>query len=426
MNYHLTDDEQNSLQAKSEWDVDQANAVFYGRFPYPWRALRLQRNLDTDFERVMLCQSIGDWSHRIIPRHSNIWVAGCGTNQAIITALKFPESTILASDLSRPSLDLCARTADELSVTNLELREESLNQVSYHEQFDYILCTGVIHHNSDPAMTLNRLSHALRPHGILELMVYNRFHRILPSAFQKAIRILAGSTIDPGSSIEVRLATSLIKKFPGDCQMAAFLRLHADSRPEKVADAMMQPIEHSYTVQTVCALAKSCNLELLAPSLNLIDKARNTTSWNLIFDCDELNKRYYELDDLRRWQVTNLLLCERSPMLWFYLKRIDRDVPPTSERDVCHDFLERRFLKAHARSLCYQLDDTGNYRSVDTTSMYPSPCRDARLRKVVESANGYTSMRDLLLRDGLCVSFPEVNEIRLGLTTPANPYLKSI
>jgi SAM-dependent methyltransferase len=425
MNYS-SHDEQNLLPAKSEQDIDQINAVFYGRCPYPWRAFRLDRILDSDFERVMLCQNIGDWSHSMIPRRASIWVAGCGTNQAVITALKFPQSTVVGSDVSRPSLNLCARTAEELSVKNLELREESLNQISYHEQFDYILCTGVIHHNSDPAMTLKRLSRALRPNGILELMVYNRFHRILPSAFQRAIRTLAGPTIDPGSSTEIRLATSLVKNFPIDCQMAAFLRVQTDSRPEELTDSLMQPIEYSYTVQSLCTLAKSCDLEILAPCTNLVDKVRDTTSWNVKFDSTELNQRYYDLDDLQRWQVTNLLLCERSPMLWFYLKRTNPDVRPKSERDVCSEFLEQRFLRSQARSLGHQLDDTGKYRPLPTTNLYPGPCRDTRLSKVLEEANGDIRMRDLLSRHRLSVSFPEVNEIRLRLTTSANPYLQSV
>jgi 2-polyprenyl-3-methyl-5-hydroxy-6-metoxy-1,4-benzoquinol methylase len=80
-----------------------------------------------------------------------------------------------------------------LKISNLELRQESLNDIEYKHKFDYIICTGVIHHNASPETALNTLAKALKPTGILELMVYNRYHRIETTAFQKAIRILAGN-----------------------------------------------------------------------------------------------------------------------------------------------------------------------------------------------------------------------------------------
>src|SRR5438105_2480351 len=74
---------------------------------------------------------------------------------------------------------------------------------------DYVVCTGVIHHNADPQPTLEKLVAALKPGGILELMVYNRFHRLVTSSFQKAIRIFAE---EKGGAVNFETEFSLARK----------------------------------------------------------------------------------------------------------------------------------------------------------------------------------------------------------------------
>jgi SAM-dependent methyltransferase len=417
-------DEQNLLHVSTVDDVDRTNARFYGKFPFPWRPLRLERALDGDLERALLCQAIGDWRHRAIPSRPRIWVAGCGTNQAVITALTFPDATVLGTDISQASLDVCARTAEELSVTNLELRPQSLNAASDREAFDYIICTGVIHHNADPGLALRRLSAALKPGGILELMVYNRFHRILSSAFQKAIRILAGTAPEPGSDTEMQLASSLSDTFPTPCLMERFLKGRHGWPPAKLADALLQPVEYSYTVESLQRLVASCDLEIAAPCLNTFDRADGKVSWNLRFGSDDVQRRYDALDDLERWHVTNLLLCESSPMLWFYLRRTNGAPRPPSERDICREFLETHFTSAHTMRQEYVLGRDGSYKAFEPIA-YPPPPGDRRLRGVVADADGKVPAAVLLHRHGLPTTFPEVNDIRIQLTTPLFPYLKA-
>jgi len=92
----------------------------------------------------MLGQDIGNWDRPVVPKNGAVWVAGCGTNQALITALKFPEANVLGSDLSEESLAVCRKNADSLGVGNLELRRESISDVKYVGEFDYVLCTGVM------------------------------------------------------------------------------------------------------------------------------------------------------------------------------------------------------------------------------------------------------------------------------------------
>ena len=147
-------DKFNLTLAESQVAVDKINKEFYGRSSYPWPPQVFPLIADPQCGTVFLNQELGDWTHSRIPRAPRIWVAGCGTNQAVFTALRFPDADVLGTDLSTQSLAICQRSASQLGIKNLRLEERSLNTVTYSNEFDFIICTGVVHHNATRRSTL--------------------------------------------------------------------------------------------------------------------------------------------------------------------------------------------------------------------------------------------------------------------------------
>lgn len=420
-------DEQNLGPILSPNTVDQINASFYGAFTFPWRPMKFDRTLDPCFEADMLNQSIGGWSHDIVPKTAHVWVAGCGANQALITALKFPESFITGSDLSAESLAFCASTARKLGASNLALRRESINQVAYREQFDYVICTGVIHHNAEPQRLLERLAEALKPSGILELMVYNRYHRITSSAFQRAVRLLRRNSEAPSDfAAELSFAKRFIGAFRAGNSVSRLLS-ECEAMPDAaIADTLIQPVEHSYTVESLSEMAAACGLELLLPCLNAFDQAWKTISWDLEFGDEELQRHYDALDDCERWQVTNLLLAEKSPMLWFYLQRQDSGRSRKSERQVCDEFLNTKFVRTNAQRLSYFLAADDDYRPAAEPLPHPRTEADVSVRRIAELCDGKKTMREIFRDLNVEATFRTVNHARIRLTTSAFPYLRAV
>ena len=417
-------DEDNVVLVSSADHVDELNAQFYGRFPYPWRPAQFHYLLDPDFETVMLNQDLGDWRHRTIPRRPKIWVAGCGTNQAVWTALRFPNATVVGSDLSAQSLELAARSARELQLTNLELRTESINQVDYVEQFDYVICTGVIHHNAQPQAVLRKLARALKPTGILELMVYNRYHRIITTAFQKAIRILTGKEGD--FDLELTLVRRMIEKFPIQNVVSTMLHEYQGGHEASLADSLLQPVEQSYTVESLDCMARDCDLELLMPCINRFDRARRTFSWDMEFD-DDLVQEYLEvLPDISRWQVANLLLLDKSPLLWFYLQRSDSGRARKSEREICEEFLDTSFIRSTTQQGRYKLGPDDVYERLPGAVEFPRTPSNQLIERVIDLADGNTSMRQIFQRLGIEPAFQKANQARMELTTSTAPYLRAV
>jgi len=405
--------------------IDQINGGFYSRFPFPWRPASVDCTSDPDFARIMLNQNLVDWSHKTVPEDPSIWVAGCGTNQAAITALQFPHATVRGSDISTASLEFCAATARDLGVRNLELCNESINQISYKEQFDYIICTGVIHHNAEPEATLKKLAGALKPQGILELMVYNRYHRILTSAFQKAVRLLANTEAEPDYQNELSITRSLITAFPGDGLIRQFVGLFKQAPDVQIADAFMQPVENSYTVEVLEEMVDRCGLEFIAPSPNAWDRGTGAT-WNLRFAQPELQRTYDQLPDSRRWQITNLLLCENSPMLWFYLRRKGSQGARKTEQQACDSFLATCFRPNDVSRRSFVLTKDNRFKESKSLLPYPGKPANPKIREVAETAASGLPMARILESLHWPRDFASVNDLRLGLTTSARPFLRSI
>jgi SAM-dependent methyltransferase len=419
-------DDENLALAESPAAVDDLNARFYSEFPYPWRPPRLEYRVDRDLDRVMVNHGIGDWRAETIPKTARVWVAGCGTNQAVLTALRFPWAHVIGSDVSPQSLALTAQSAENLALSNLELRRESIHAVDYRHEFDYVICTGVIHHNANPAAVLLRLAEALKPSGILELMVYNRYQRIAHSVFQRAVQILARGASAPDLQTELAIARRLIAEAPTDSMVFARLGSFRHGGDPVVADALIQPVEHSYTVESLGAMVDACGLEVLLPCVNIFDIARNTTSWGLTFPDPWLQQIYDGLPDLSRWQVSNLLGFERSPMLWFYLQRTDAGRPRRSERQICDDFLSTVFTRVRTSQRQYRLSPSGRYEPVPDALPFPPVHGDEQLAALCEAADGVRPMHDLFEEAGLSFAFADVSRARIGLTTPTFPYLRAV
>lgn len=406
--------------------IDESNTRFYERFPFPWRPAKFDFLVDPDFQTVMFNQNIGDWEGHTLPEKPSIWVAGCGTNSALITALTFPKATVLGSDLSSESLGLCASSAKELGVTNLELRRESINGVPYKEQFDYIICNGVIHHNADPAATLRKLVGALKRDGVMELMVYNLYERLATTAFGNAIKLLASNDPAPDLDRDILRAKQVIADFQVT-NFAMVTKGNIDEYPEcLLADTFIQPNEGSFTLDTFEELGNVCGLEVLHPACDHFDNITTDTPWNLSFTNPVLQRDYYALPDVRRWRITNHVLFERSPQLWFYFQRQDSRRPRRSEQTICAEFLKQKFVRAGTLQRSYIRNAEGSYVLSTTQLAYPLATPKGDAGAIYKAVDGQKTMEQIMTQLGQPATFQHVNKVRLQLTTTAHPYLRAL
>ncbi len=417
---------QNLHFATDQSTVDALNSEFYGKIQFPWPPQYFERVQQTDLAPRMLAQDIGYWHQEVLPQEARIWVAGCGTNQALFTALRFQHGQVLGSDLSAESLAVCKANAGSLGVENFELRRESINQVSYEGLFDHVICTGVIHHNADPLEPLLRLARALKPGGVLELMVYNQFHRILTSAFQNALWILLGKPGQPNLTRELNIGRRLVETFREDSLMSQFLASTPKMPDTAFADLLLQPVEHSFSVESLEKAARRCGLEMLTFCNGQYSRTKNEADWNLELADPGLQELYDALPDTERWQVTNLLKAESSPMLWFYFQRVDSPRPRKPERQICDEFLKTRFIRVKTQKEIYMREPEGGYSKQPLISPFPRETGSPLARSVYSALDEGAPLQATLAKLGIEPSFSKLSLLRLGLATSGCPFLQAV
>jgi SAM-dependent methyltransferase len=418
-------DDFNLHLVRSGEQVDGVNRRFYETFQYPAAPSIISALTERCVEVKMLNQGIGSWDHSALPPDMKIWVAGCGRNQGFLTGLRFPDASVLASDLSTESLASSRQAAESLNVRNVELRHESINTTEYREQFDYVICTGVIHHNADPASPLRRLAAAMKPDGILELMVYNRYHRLLTTAFQKAIRLLGGGK---GFEHEMQVVRQIRGNLGVDNILTRRLAVERSEAVAEFADTWLQPVEYSYTVESLASLLDSCGLEVVAQCVNQFDKAQGAIDWNLQFRDREIAAYYESLPELQRWAISNHLMMEKSPMLWFYCRRKDGARRRVDEKELCDQFLRLRFTPLQTKRTLWLNNGGAQYERSPAEVEFPGTHPDPLCAKVIRGISNRPrqTLGETLRAIGVGTAFPEVNALRLRLTTGEYPYLVAV
>jgi SAM-dependent methyltransferase len=413
---------------ETDLPIDALNAKFYSRFQYPWPPVFIRKLADPGFESEMISQSIGAWAIDVLPTRPRIWVAGCGTNQAVLTAVRFPAGQVLGTDVSPESLAASGRLAQQLGVTNLELRAESINDGAHDSEFDHVICTGVIHHNADPQKTLKIISRALKPDGLLELMVYNRYHSIEATAIQNAVRILAEAADGAGFDSQLELALKLLEGRDDLKSRVGCFFPGMEYFDAAVADALIQPVAHTYTVLELERMAVSCGLDLLLPCVNQFDVARDCFDWDISMPDGWMRTAYESLSDAQRWQVINLVGQERSPMLWFYLRPATSSRPRFSEHQIVEHFSNQVFEIADTSSQVFLRTRDGTYKPSGQLTRYPGRPADETSRKIVDfvAERKRVPLGDVLAELAIPADLVSLNRLRVRLTTTSFPYLRCV
>jgi SAM-dependent methyltransferase len=232
---------------------------FYERMPYPAPLTSLDKHRDLyknpNRRRAMF--------HLVWPvdqprGNQEILIAGCGTSQAAIFALREPDARITAIDISDMSLRHTRDLQRKYNLENLELHQLSIERVrEIGRSFDLVVCTGVLHHLSDPDQGLCALRDVLRPSGAMRLMVYARYGRTGIYMMQEYCRLLEISA----SQKDLRDLGATIEALPADHPIFGVLRRAKDfRRPEAMADALLHPQDRAYTVPELYAWLDQCGM----------------------------------------------------------------------------------------------------------------------------------------------------------------------
>lgn len=232
---------------------------FYERLPYPppLTSLDQHRDLYKNQDRQRVHYHLM-WPTEPLRGNQDILVAGCGTSQAARYALREPDARVTAIDISDTSLRYTRELQRTYQLENLELHKLSIENVTeLGRSFDHVVCTGVLHHLTDPDQGLRALRHVLRPQGAMHLMVYALYGRTGIYMMQEYCRLL-GVTVSDG---DLQDLGELLHKLPASHPVAGVVRGAVDiNHPDALADALLHPNDRAYTVPQLHAWLERCGM----------------------------------------------------------------------------------------------------------------------------------------------------------------------
>ena len=172
--------------------------------------------------------------------------AGCGTVQAAYLAFTNRDCEVVGVDLSAASLGHERYLQDRHALSNLHLYQGDLRDAGRLGQtFDYIVCSGVLHHLADPDAGLRALTGVLAPDGAILLMVYGATARAGVYMVQDALRRLRV----PQTTEGVTFARHLLEQLPDHHYVRWYLSGAAELKHDAaLVDTFLHPQDRAYTV----------------------------------------------------------------------------------------------------------------------------------------------------------------------------------
>jgi len=416
-------------------------ASHYNRFPFP---------TVKSFTVPQPCRFKGDSLNFLLSRREknwlagdiDIWIAGCGTQQALHWAMCFPKARIIATDISKTALKIAESFAQQLNVDNIKFELLDIGQQCFKNDFDLIICTGVLHHISSPESGLVNVRTALKRNGAALIMLYNRMHREPLKIFRDAHKLLSQDNENESSRYD--LAITMLEELSQSDKLQPPLNFEPslsstldnllevyNKDKSLVADALLQPREISFDIDELFKLIESSGFKhsaWLEP--RLWELSTYTTN-------KELLSRFKKLDNISKYKAIYNLAGYASPMFSFLVEHVDLpkskpyseseliDMPVlfnSSTQTVCFD--SGSFIKSESANT-YKIKENkiiGNVNKTgNTQSFWQLP---ACAEELLVACDGKTTIRELYYKFDTKFSKEEIYETlykllpdKLGLIT---------
>jgi 2-polyprenyl-3-methyl-5-hydroxy-6-metoxy-1,4-benzoquinol methylase len=286
--------------------VSAAVRAQYEANPYP-RWIRMQ----TRFDAAPLADIVRELFPGLEVKRgpARILLAGCGTGQnAIGTARRFADSSVLAVDLSLASLAYAKRKTAELGVANIAYRQADLLALgSLGERFHLVEASGVLHHLEDPLAGWRVLAGLVEPGGFMRIGLYSERGR---QHLVHARQFIAAHGFD-ATPAGIRAARAAIRAATQDELLARVARNEDFFSLSGCRDMLFHVQEKCFSLPEIAAMIDSLGLGFLG--FEFPDSGITVSRYRARFPADALMRN---LDNWHRYEQDNPDSFARMYQFW--------------------------------------------------------------------------------------------------------------
>lgn len=268
-------------------------------------------------------------------RGTRILVAAGGTGDSAIflaEQLRGTDSEIVYLDFSKASMEIARKRADIRGLQNITWIHDSLLNIPSLKlgAFDYISCTGALHHLEDPNAGLRALKTALNEDGAMGLMVYARYGRTPVYQVQSLMKLINQHESDTHAKIDN--TRKVLDALPSNHWYKLSNAKHKGLSDTELYDCFLHSQDRSYTIPELYDLVEGAGLKLgyLFPDL---DQRRNDLNDPGLYINDAELLASIRMLDFRQQQAIAELMHGRIATHNFYVVNEVHPIP-------CPDDLE--------------------------------------------------------------------------------------
>ncbi len=230
----------------------------YERLPYPPvnpldEHRRLQR---TWLEDLPMINHYCFGGRQTFTQGFRVLVAGGGTGDATIflaEQLRATNAEIVHLDLSMASIKLAQQRAQIRRLTNIRWVHDSILNIPDLNlgRFNYINCSGVLHHLADPDAGLRALKTVLHEDGAIALMVYGAIGRTGVYHMQQLLRLANQGC---GERDMIAQAREVLEALPEGNWYGRAGNLYGDNDTDAgIVDSLLHTQDRAYTIEEIHA-----------------------------------------------------------------------------------------------------------------------------------------------------------------------------
>ncbi|MCB1720278.1 MAG: class I SAM-dependent methyltransferase [Alphaproteobacteria bacterium] len=239
----------------------------YEAYPYPYRDPR-SAPIITFMNDLALIGHYGfsaqTWYRQ---KDCRVLVAGGGTGDATLhLAMQLssanPEAQIIHLDLSEVSNNITQQRLEYQGYKNVKVVQDSLLDLpkGEHGTFDYINCSGVLHHLKEPNEGAKALCSVLKDNGVMSVMLYGELGRRIVYDIQNLASMVTEETEALDQCIPI--VNEILAAVPEQNPLRNVFPLNMPDA--ELVDRYLHPQDRAYTVSQIFEMLEASSLKLLS------------------------------------------------------------------------------------------------------------------------------------------------------------------
>lgn len=322
----------------------------YEGYPYPPRAPQEEKlRIITSFAASLdLINHYCFEGQQTFDNDFKVLIAGGGTGDSVIylaEQLREKNARLTYVDISQASLDIAKKRAEIRGLTNITWHHGSLLNLSEMGlgPFDFIDCSGVLHHLENPEAGLASLTSVLKKTGAMSIMLYAEYGRTGIYHMQELMRLVNDDTDDVREKI--RRTKHMLQSLPESHSMKKYdaITFGDDDNDIGIFDALLHSQDRAYTISQLYEYFANEDLTIthFLSSNGLSKKEYNPLTY---INNPSLREAITELDTIEQQAIAELIVGDIFRHNVF-VTQTNKEVPSPANLEMVPFFSNFFFFK---------------------------------------------------------------------------------